>query len=136
MSLISECQTGFRKGYSTLDNILSLHFLMNLVMSAKKKLFCAFIDFKQAFDTVWRNGLWYKLLNNGISGKCLTFIRNMYNGVKSMVSINGQSSDFFNCNVGVRQGENLSPLLFSLFINDLEEFLASKRVGGIRFKHC
>ena len=47
-----------------------------------------------------------------------TFIRNMYHG---------QSSD----NVGVRQGENLSLLLFSLFINDLEEFLASKSVGGI-----
>ena len=41
-----------------------------------------------------------------------------------------------NCNVGVRQGENLSPLLFSLYLNDLEEFLASKRVGGKRFKHC
>ena len=39
LSLNSECQTGFRKGCSTLDNILSLHFLMNLVMSAKKKLF-------------------------------------------------------------------------------------------------
>ena len=35
------------------------------------------------------------LLNNGISGKCLTFIRNMYNGVKSIVSINSQSSYFF-----------------------------------------
>ena len=104
---------------------------MNLVISAKKKLFCAFIDFKQAFDTVRRNSLCYKLLNNGISGKCLIFIRNMYNGVKSMVSINGQSSYFFNCNVGVRQGEILSPLLLSLFINDLEEFLASKSAGGI-----
>ena len=38
---------------------------------------------------------------------------------------------FFNCNVGIRRGENLSPLLFSFFINDLEEFLASKSVGGI-----
>ena len=57
-------------------------------------LFCAFIDFKQAFDIVWKNGLRYKLLNNGNSGKCLTFIRTMYNGVKSIESINGQSSDF------------------------------------------
>ena len=37
----------------------------------------------------------------------------------------------FNCNIGVRQGENLSPLLFSLYTNDLEEFLGSKSVGGI-----
>ena len=44
---------------------------------------------------------------------------------------NGQSSDFFNCNVGVRQGEHLSPLLMSLFINDLEELFASNSIGGI-----
>ena len=48
-----------------------------------------------------------------------------------MVFINGQSSDIFNCNVGIRQGENLSLLLFSLFSNDLEEFLASKSGCGI-----
>ena len=75
--------------------------------------------------------MWYKWLKNGIKGKCFTFIKNMYDGVKSMVSINGHSSEFFNCNVGVRQGENLSPLLFSLYINDLEEFLLSKNVQGL-----
>ena len=48
-----------------------------------------------------------------------------------MVSINGQSFDFFNCYVGVRLGENLYPLLIALLINDLEEYLASKSVGGI-----
>ena len=58
---------------------------MNLIMSAKMKLFCAFIHFKQAFNPVWRNGLWYKLLNNAISGKCLTFIRNMYKGIKCLM---------------------------------------------------
>ena len=42
-----------------------------LIMSSEKKLFCAFVDFKQAFDTVWRNGLWSKLAKNGINGKCV-----------------------------------------------------------------
>ena len=48
----------------------------------------------------------------------------MYNRVKSMVSINGHSS-----NVGVRQGEKLSPLLLSIYIKDVEEFFASKNVA-------
>ena len=53
----------------------------------------------------------------------------MYNRVKSMVSINGHSS-----NVGVRQGEKLSPLLLSIYIKDVEEFFASKKVGGITLR--
>ena len=65
---------------------------------------------------------------NGINGKC---IQNMYKGIKSMLKINGMSSEFLNCNIGVRQGENLSPFLFSLYINDLEEFLLNKNVVGI-----
>ena len=68
---------------------------------------------------------------NGVSGKCLQYIQNMYKGIKSMLKINGMLSDFVNCNIGVRQGENLSPFLFSLYINDLEEFLVEKNVLGI-----
>ena len=44
----------------------------------------------------------------------------MYQNIKSCVSINSNLSKFFLCNCGVRQGENLSPALFSLFLNDLE----------------
>jgi hypothetical protein len=52
INLISECQTGFRKGYSTIDNIFSLHALISLYFSLGKKLLCSFIDFRKAFDTV------------------------------------------------------------------------------------
>lgn len=81
INLITSSQAGFRKNHSTLDHILTLQFLSNTLLCRKKKLFCAFVDFKQAFDTVWRNGLWYKLLDNGIGGKCYAFIRNMYKGM-------------------------------------------------------
>lgn len=101
-------------------------------MKRKKKLFCAFIDFKQAFDTVWRTGLWRKLILNGINGKCFRYIKNMYMGIKSLVKLNGISSNFFECNVGVRQGENLSPFLFSLYINDLENFLLENNIVGLQ----
>ncbi|XP_061174937.1 uncharacterized protein LOC133184104 isoform X3 [Saccostrea echinata] len=87
-------------------------------------------DFKQAFDTVWRHGLWTKILQSGIDGKCFRFIRNMYKGIKSKVQIGQHLSDFFMCNVGVRQGENLSPFLFSLFINDLEDYLTRNQING------
>jgi hypothetical protein len=54
INLISKCQTGFRKGYSTIDNICSLHALISLYFSLGKKLLCLFIDFRKTFDTVWR----------------------------------------------------------------------------------
>ena len=76
--LLSESQTGFRKTYSTCDSIFALHMLISILFNQKKKLFCAFIDFQRAFDTVWRDGLWVKFWH--IRGKCFNIIYNLYRG--------------------------------------------------------
>jgi len=132
--IIHDTQAGFRKNYSTIDNIFILNSLIDLMKKDKKKLFCCFIDFKQAFDSVWHAGLWKKLEDQNINGKCLTVIKSMYNGIKSkVIGTTGETSEPFNCTIGVRQGENLSPILFSLFLNDLENFLQSK-IDGINVK--
>ena len=112
---LNENQASFRKGYSTVDHIFTLNAIFELLKAYKKKLYCAFIDFSQAFDSVWRVGLWRKLLGNHINGNFFRIIHNMYNGIKSSISINGESSPFFACDCGVRQGENLSPVMFSLY---------------------
>ena len=129
--ILKENQTGFRAKYSTLDNIFVLHSLIELCLSSKKKLFCSFIDFKGAFDSVWRAGLWRKLLQYNINGKCLRVIVNMYNDCKSRIALNNEYSNYFPCKIGVRQGENLSPLLFALFLNDFEDYLVSSNVVGV-----
>ena len=124
VNLINENQTGFRKSYSTLDHIFLLNNIIDiLVKKCDQKLYCAFVDYKKAFDTVWRSALWHKMLKSGISGKLHNLIVNMYKNIKSCVSLNGNVSDYFISENGVRQGENLSPFLFALFINDLENFL-------------
>ena len=122
-NILNETQCGFRASYSTTDNIFVIHALIEYLRVRKLKLFCAFIDFTKAFDNVWRVGLWGKLLSYNISGKILTIIKNMYSDIKSCVSSNGDCSEFFYCKNGLRQGENLSPILFSLFLNDLDSFL-------------
>ena len=48
----------------------------------------------------------------------------MYNDIKSCVEYSGSRSDFFPCLTGVRQGENLSPFLFAIFLNDLEDYFS------------
>ena len=128
--ILKEIQAGFRRGYSTLDNIYVFKNIIELFKFKKKKLFCCFVDYKKAFDSVWREALWYKLTKSGIQGKILKVIKSLYSQVKSCVFLNGKKSDYFISARGVRQGENLSPLLFSLFVNDIEEEFIS---NGCRY---
>ena len=63
--------------------------------SKKKKRFCAFVDYRKAFDSVIRLHLWRKLLSHNIDGKCLKVIHNMYDNAKSCVKVNNVLTDFF-----------------------------------------
>jgi len=89
------------------------------------------VDYRKAFDSVQRNLLWDKLLNLNINGKVLNVLKDMYVKAKSCVKTSNGLSDFFVCNVGLRQGENLSPILFSIFLNDLNDFLKGN-IEGLR----
>ena len=55
----------------------------------------------------------------------------MYQNIKSRIKHNGYLSSTFISEIGVRQGENLSPLLFSLFLNDLQTNMVAKGATGI-----
>ena len=130
-NLLNENQCGFRKGYSTCDNIFVMYALIEYLKVRKMKLFCAFIDFQKAFDSVWQVGLWSKLLKYNINGKVLSVIKSMYSNIKSCVDYNDKQSGFFTCKNGLRQGENLSPILFSLFLNDVEHYLSKNIQVGL-----
>ena len=58
-------------------------------------------------------------------------LRSVYNHVKSRVKHNGSLGEPFLSHIGVRQGECLSPFLFSMYLNDLEAELATKGLVGI-----
>lgn len=133
-SIIYENQAGFRSKHSTVDYVFTLNFLINLIKSSKQQLYVAFVDFSRAFDNVPRAELFQKLIENNINGKFLRVIRNMYENVKSCVQSNGKSP-FFACACGVRQGENLSPLLFSIFLNDLINYLTSNGNRGVQIEY-
>ena len=75
---------------------------------------------KKAFDSVQRGLLWGQLLNSGVNGKVSPVIRDMYAKAKSCVKTRHGLSHFFVSKVGLRRGENVSPVLFSLFLNDLK----------------
>ena len=84
-------------------------------------MYCAFVDFQTDFDSIDRCKLWYKLSKNGIKGKMLRIINNMYSNVKPRVTVRGFNSEFFKSSLGLMQGEVLSPILISLYVNDFEK---------------
>ena len=103
---------GIRRWITFLLYIVSL---MYICSGKKERLFCAFIDYKKAFDSVQRGLLWRKLFNSGANGKVLCVIRDMYAKAKSCVKTRHGLSQFFVSNVDLRQGENLSPVCFRCF---------------------
>ena len=115
INLINRNQAGFRKGHSMSDNIYCLHVLISLYLSFGKKLYCTFVDFRKAFDSVWRTGLWRKLQKCEIKGKCFKIILNLYRNIKSCVEFNNKQSEFLPNLTGVRQGENYHRFYFLYF---------------------
>ena len=124
-----EAQNGFRRERGTIDNIFILQQLMHSYINNGKPLYTCFIDFSKAFDYIVRDNLWYKLLKCGLNGKILKIIMSMYKFIKSQVFIQGEKSSTFACKLGVRQGECLSPILFALYVNDMEENLRNVETG-------
>ncbi len=127
--ILGEEQAGFRGGYSTIDHTFVLQLVIELYQSVHKRVYCAFIDYRKAFDSIDRTLLWKKLLLYGINGKVFDVIRNLYKNAKSCIKKDNLLSDYFLCNIGVRQGDNLSPLLFALFINDFTQHISNSFHG-------
>ena len=72
-------------------------------------------------------------LKNGIKGKLFRCIRSMYSNVKVRVRCGDKLTDYVNCSAGVKQGDVCSPILFSLFINELALQVIDKGRHGACF---
>ena len=132
--VIDESQAGFRKKYSTIDNIFSLQSVVQKYLSREGgRFYCIFIDFRRAFDSINHEKLWDSLKRKGINseGKFIKIFQSMHRKLKSCVKVNEGLTEYFECNIGTRQGCISSPIIFSLFINDLVSFLRSECENGV-----
>eukprot|EP00732_Lithocolla_globosa_P002453 Lithocolla_globosa_v1_NODE_1612_length_2444_cov_4.514417.p1 type:complete len:535 gc:universal NODE_1612_length_2444_cov_4.514417:2019-415(-) len=127
--LINDEQNGFRSLRGCLDHCFSLISIIKNRLSSGLSTFCCFVDFQKAFDSVNHDGLWFKLLSMNVGGLMFKSIQSLYTGAVSAIRLNGMLTEWFPIENGVKQGCLLSPLLFSLYINDLISLLNDSKRG-------
>ena len=128
--ILEQNQIGFRKGYQTSDHIFTLCALIeNYFKNNKGSLYVCFVDFKKAFDSVDHKLLLQQLVTYGIKGNFLKVIASLYDKVKSCVRGKDSLTNIFPCSRGVRQGCLLSPVLFALYLNDLNRHIRASSQG-------
>ena len=112
-------QAGFRSCRNCCDQVLTLTNYIETGFQKKLKTGVAFVDLTAAYDTVWKDGLLYKLYNAVPCGKVVNLIDSMLSNRKFRVFVGENSSSFKYLNNGLPQGSVLAPLLFNLYVSDL-----------------
>ena len=125
-------QVGFRKGFTTLDHILTLQDLIEESRAHNKRIYCCFVDFQKAFDTATCSAYatarspWcsYRYAMGFSNGKSMRSMKSASGKVQSSKGF----SEVVASTIGVKQGCPLLPTLFGLYIDDVSHYI--ERFGG------
>ena len=114
---------GFRLDHQTIDHIFTLHAVIEEEGHHCSIVYCRFIDFRKAFDSVLREALFQRLRDIGIYTTLLTAIMHLYESNLGHLHATHGMSDFIRSTIGVKWGCPLSPTLFRIYIDELQAFL-------------
>jgi hypothetical protein len=94
-ALLHDAQNAFRPGRSTNQHIYIPSQTVRGRLRQGKAMYAFFLDLKKAYDTIWRDGLMFKLWNKGIRGKAWQYVRSMYAATTRAVRCGQHTSDWF-----------------------------------------
>ena len=101
----SNMQFGFQEGVGCIEASFIILETINHMLELGSKIFSCFLDVRKAFDTVWIDGLLFKLLTElGINGRMWLAIKDLYTNVKARVLYSGSLSRMFDISQGTGQG--------------------------------
>ena len=115
--LLRKNQNGFRKGRSTISQVLCLRRIIEEMRNHKKEVTICFVDFKKAFDSISRETLFKILPLYGIPDHMVNAIKTLYTNTKAIVNTPDGETESFDILAGVLQGDTLAPFIFILVLD-------------------
>ena len=127
--IISDEQSGFRKNRRGTDNLYIMKEIIEEAKKEGKQYYCAFLDIEKAYDTVDREVLWEILHRMGLEDKVVNIVKSLYNNTSAEYSLGDIKVEEIRSRRGLRQGCTLSPLLFSLFMEEFTRRIKKLNLG-------
>ena len=111
------------------QNIYILKEIAEEAKKTNKEVYCAFLDIEKAYDTVNRERLWEILERVGLSDHIREIIKSLYRNTEATYNWGGLEIKGVKSERGLRQGCTLSPLLFTLVMEELVQRIKNKEIG-------